>query len=170
MRTSSLTHAIRHTCLPSRRERDLLNCLVHVYDAYVYHPALNFYQAVDHNRSTQASLDDLYHVLMTVEERYRQWWNDVKELGELHTKPTMRKILNSPTVMKHILEHEDIKEAAETAASDPEGPGLQPISKEVLEMLRTNANRRQLQDRATKTRFRREHTVSVCNVSLLEES
>jgi hypothetical protein len=85
---------------------------------------------------------------MTVGERYRQWWNDVKELGELHTKPTMRKILNSPIVMKHILELEDIKEAAETAASDPEGPGIQPISKEVLEMLRTNANQRQLQDRA----------------------
>jgi hypothetical protein len=157
VRTSSLTHAIRHTCLPSRHERDLLNCLVHVYDAYVYHPALIFCQTVDHNQSTRVSLDDLYHVLMTVEERYRQWWNDVKELGDLHTKPTMRKILNSPKVMKHILEYEDIREAAETAACDPEGPGLQPISEKVLEMLRTNANRRQLQDRATKTRFHREH-------------
>lgn len=156
---SSLTHTIRHTCLPSRRERDLLNCLVHVYDAYVYHPALTSCQTVDHNQSTQASLDDLYHMLMTVEERYRQWWNDVKELGELHTKPTMRKILNSPTVMKHILEYEDVREAAETTACDPEGPGLQPISEKVLEVLRTNANRRQLQDRPNKTRLHREHTV-----------
>jgi len=159
VRTSLLTHAIRHTCLPSRRERDLLNCLVHVYDAYVYHPALMLCQTVDHNQSTQASLNDLYHVLMTVEERYRQWWNNVKELGDLHTKPTMRKILNSPTVMKHILEYEDIKEAAETAARDPEGPGLQPISEKVLEMLRTNANRRQLQDIPTKAHFHCEHTV-----------
>lgn len=159
MRASSLTHAIRHTCLPSHHERDLLNCLVHVYDAYVYHPALKFRQTADHNQSTQASLNDLYHVLMTAEERYRQWWNDVKELGEMHTKPTMRKILNSPTVMKHILEHEDIRKAAEAAACDPEGPGLQPVSEKALEMLHTNANRRQLQGRPTKARFRREYTV-----------
>jgi hypothetical protein len=61
--------------------------------------------------------------------------------------------------MKHILKHEDIREAAETAACDLEGPGLQPVSGRVLEMLRTNANRRQLQGGATKTRSRREHTV-----------
>ena len=158
MRTSSLTYAIRHTCLPSRHERDLLNCLVHVYDAYVYHPALISCQTVDHNQSTQASLDDLYHVLMTVEERYRQWWNDVKELGELYTKPTMRRILHSPTVIKHILEQEDIRKAAEAAARDPEGPGVQPVSEKALEMLRTNANRRQLYNRAAKVRIRHEYT------------
>jgi hypothetical protein len=159
MRASSLTHAIRYTCLPSRCERDLLNCLVHVYDAYVYHPALKSCQPVDHNQSTQASLDDLYHVLMTVEERYRRWWNNVKELGELYTKPIMRKILHSPAVIKHILEHEDIRKAAEAAACDPGGPGLQPVSEKALEMLRTNANRRQLQDTAAKIRFRREYTI-----------
>jgi hypothetical protein len=159
VRTSSLTYAIRYTCLPSRCERDLLSCLVHVYDAYVYHPALNSCQKVNHNRSTQASLDDLYHVLMTVEERYRQWWNNVKELGELYTKPTMRKILDSPTVIKHILEHESIREAAEAAARDPEGPGLQPVSEKALEMLRMNANQRQLRGGTTKTRFRRKYTV-----------
>jgi hypothetical protein len=96
---------------------------------------------------------------MTVEERYRRWWNNVKELGELHTKPTMRKILRSPTVIKHILEHEDIRKAAEAAARNPEGPGLQPVSEKALEMLRTNANRRQLQDRAAEIRFRREYTI-----------
>jgi hypothetical protein len=137
----------------------LLNCLVHVFDAYVYHSALTFWRTVDYDQLTRASLDDVYHALMTVEERYKQWWNDVKELGDLHTKPTMRRILNSPTIMEQIDEHEDMMEAAESGASDPDGPGLQPVSQKVLEILRANARRRRLQGTVNKTRFRREHTV-----------
>src|SRR2546423_341198 len=92
-----LTRTVRHTHLPSRHELHLLTCLVHIYDAYVYHPALILFRAVDYDPSTQASLNDLYHALITVEEGYKQWWNEVKELGDLHTKPTMRRILNSLT-------------------------------------------------------------------------
>ena len=125
----------------------------------MYQPAFTLFRAVDYDQSTQVSLDDLYHVLMTVEERYKQWWNDVKELGDLHTKPTLRRILDSPTVMKHLIEHEEMKEAAEVAASDLDGPGLQPVCKKLLEMLQTNAKGRQVRGTAKKTRFRREHTV-----------
>jgi hypothetical protein len=157
--TNSLTRDLRHTHLPSRHERDLLICLVHVYDAYVYHPALTLSRRADYDQLTLASLDDLYHAIMMVEERYKHWCNDVKELGDLHTKPTMRRILKSPPAMKLIAEHEDMKEAAESAASDPDGPGLQPVSKRVLEILRANVRRRQLQGSVNKTRFRREHTV-----------
>jgi hypothetical protein len=134
----------------------LLNCLVHVYDAYVYNPALTLFRTVDHGRSTQASLDDLYDVLMTVEERYKQWWDNVKELGDLYMKPTMRRIFSLPTVVKQIIENEDVKEAAQITASDP---ALQPVSKRALEMLQASARRRQLQGPVRKTRFRREHTV-----------
>lgn len=96
---------------------------------------------------------------MTVEEKYTQWWNEVKMLGDLYTKPTMRRILRSPPVLKEIFEHENMNEAAERAASDPDGPGLQPVSEGVLEMLRARTGRRQLQGTVIKTRFRREHTV-----------
>lgn len=154
-----LTRDPRHTHLPSRHERDLLRCLVHVYDAYVYHPALMVFRAVDCEHSTHTSLNHLYHVLMTIEEKYTQWWNEVKMLGDLYTKPTMRRILRSPPVLKEIFEHEDMNEAAERAASDPGGPGLQPVSEGVLEMLRARTGRRQLQGTVIKTRFRREHTV-----------
>jgi hypothetical protein len=96
---------------------------------------------------------------MTVEERYKQWWDDVKELGDWYTKPTMRRILSLPTVTKQIVENEDVKEAAVIAASDLTGPGLQPVSRKALEMLQANARRRKLQGSGHKTRFRREHTV-----------
>lgn len=96
---------------------------------------------------------------MTIEETYKQWCNDVKELGDLYTKPTMRRILNSTSVMNLIAEHEDIKEAAERAASDPAGPGLRPVPRRVLEMLRANARQRQVHRTVSKTRFRLEHTV-----------
>lgn len=95
---------------------------------------------------------------MTVEETYKQWCNDVKEIGDLYTKPTMRRILNSPSAMKLIAEHEDIKEAAERAASDPTGPGLHSVPRSVLEMLRANARQREVQGTVNKTRFRRERT------------
>lgn len=132
---------------------------MHVYDAYVYHPALTLRRRGDCDQLTQACLDNLYHALMTTEETYKRWCNDVKELGDLYTKPTMRRILNSTSVMKLIAEHEDIKEAAERAASDPAGPGLRPVPTRVLEMLRANAKQRQAHRPASKTRFRLEHTV-----------
>lgn len=93
---------------------------------------------------------------MTVEERYKQWWDNVKELGDLYMKPTMRRIFSLPTVVKQIIENEDVKEAAQITASDP---ALQPVSKRALEMLQASARRRQLQGPVRKTRFRREHTV-----------
>ena len=145
--------------MPSHHERDLLNCLAHVYDAYVYHPALNLFQKTDRDQSTQAPLDDLYHALMNIEERYKQWWTDVKELGDLYTKPTMRTLLNSSVAMQQIIKQEEMKEAAELAANDPDGLGLQPVSEKVLEILRTNVRRRQVQRAACKSRFRREQTV-----------
>lgn len=157
--TRALTWGLRHTRLPSRHERDLLTCLVYVYDAYVYHPALTGPRRVDCDQSTQASLNDLYHVLMTAQERYKQWWSDVKALGDLYTKPTMRRILHSPKVLKLIAEQEDTKEAAERAASDPAGPGLQPVPKAVLQTLRANVRRRQLQATVHQSRFRRKYTV-----------
>lgn len=87
---------------------------------------------------------------MTIEETYRRWWKDVKELGDLYTKPTMRRILNSPAVMQQILENEGMKEAAETAASDPDGLGIQPVTRQILETLHANTRREQVRRAAQK--------------------
>ena len=96
---------------------------------------------------------------MTVGERYKQWWTDVKELGDLYMKPTMRRILNSPVAMQQIIEQEEMKEAAELAANNPDGLGLQPVSEKVLQILRTNMSRQRVEGAAYRSRFRRDQTV-----------
>jgi len=120
---------------------------------------MTLFRTVDSDDNVQGALDAVYHALMEVEERYKQWWKDVKQLGNSYTKPTMRRILNSPTVMQQLLEFEGMKEAAEVAASDPDGPGLRPVTIQVIETLNANARRRQLRRAANKSEFRREHTL-----------
>ena len=94
---------------------------------------------------------------MTVEETYKRWWRDVKELGDLYTKPTMRRILNSPSLPKLIAEYEDTKRAAERVASDAAGPGLRAVPGRVLETLRANARQRLVHCKVSNSRFRHEH-------------
>ena len=138
---------------------ELLSSLVHVYDAYVYHAALTLFRTVDCDEDIQTALDAVYHALMEVEEKYKEWWKDVKELGDLYTKPTIRRILNTPTVMQQLVEYEDIETAAEAAIRDPDGPGLQPVTRQVIEALNANARRRQLQRTTIQRELRREQTV-----------
>lgn len=150
---------VRHTQMPSRHERELFSLLVHVYDAYIYHPALISYPIAYHVQKVQTDLDALYHALLTLEENYKKWWKNMQELGDSYTKPTMRRILDSPTIVQQILEYEDVKHAAEAAVDDPNGPGLQPATRQVVETLRANAGRTQTSRISKKSEFRREHTV-----------
>ena len=119
----------RHTAIPSQFERNLLERLVHIYDAQVYNPALNWMSRCDGEGRVQESLDALYDVIMIVEEKYKQWWRDVRELGDNHTKPTMRKIFASPVVMQQLEHFEGMKEAANRVGSKSEGYGLRMLSR-----------------------------------------
>ena len=130
-----------------------------VFDTYVYHPASVLFRTGDYDKDVQSSIDRLYHAIMSVAEKYKQWCRDMRDLGDWYTKPTMRRILNSPAIMEQILEFEGMKEAAEAATRDPKGPGIQPLTRKVLESFNADTRRRQELVARSKSRMRREHTL-----------
>jgi hypothetical protein len=102
-----------HTTIPSAGIIDLCNQLCLIYDACIYRPALAIPRAAQgHDEDLLARLDTLYDALMTVSTKYRRWMAAMKHIGDDFTKPTMRRILQSPAVMQSILEFEGQLEAA----------------------------------------------------------
>ena len=141
----------RHTRLPIRLEQTLLTDLISVYDAYVYHPALSAYRDQRRFGDLQRSLDSLYNVLLTLEQKYRRWWNDVKELGKNYTKPTLRRILESPSLLQQIRSYQDLKDAAEAAESNADSQDSHRAARELLQ--------RKQRPASSKSMFRREQTL-----------
>jgi hypothetical protein len=61
-------------------------------------------------------LNRLYNAIMVLLTKYKQWTAAMKRIGDDFTRPTMRRILRSPEVMKGILEFEGQTEAATKTA------------------------------------------------------
>jgi hypothetical protein len=85
-------------------------CLI--YDACIYRPVLAIPRAQAHDEELLEQLDKLYDALMTVSTKYSRWMAAIKRVGNDFTKPTMRRILQAPGVMKNILEFEGQLQAA----------------------------------------------------------
>jgi hypothetical protein len=69
-------------------------------------------RAQAHDEELLEQLDKLYDALMTVSTKYSGWMAAIKRVGNDFTKPTMRRILQAPGVMKNILEFEGQLQAA----------------------------------------------------------
>jgi hypothetical protein len=60
-------------------------------------------------------LNSLYNSTMMLLTKYKQWTAAMKRIGDDFTRPTMRRMLRSPEVMRDILEFEgQMKTAANT--------------------------------------------------------
>ena len=85
-------------------------------------------------------LHTLYDVIMTLATRYKQWITAMKRVGDDFTRPTMRRILHSPEVMRQILEFEGQLEAATKSV-----PQMEFATRTVLTTLNVKLRRKQQQ-------------------------
>lgn len=85
-------------------------------------------------------LDNLYNVIMSLATKYKKWMVAMKRVGNDFTKPTMRRILQSPEVMKGVLEFEGQLEAATKSVVQ-----LEVATREVLANLTAKRRRKQQQ-------------------------
>ncbi len=99
---------------------ELSNRLCHIYDACVYRPILAVFRLQTHDDLLIDFLDSLYDAIMLFPIRYKQWMIAMKQVGDDFTKPTMRRILDLPEVMRHILEFEGQIETATKSVSEME--------------------------------------------------
>jgi hypothetical protein len=92
-------------------------------------------------------LDRLYNDIMTLRTKYTQWMDVMKRVGDDFTRPTMRRILHSPEVMKEILEFDGHKEEAIKSVVE-----MESVTRRALGKLNPN---RQHRRREQQFRFRR---------------
>ena len=148
----------RHTKLPSQATVDVLHVLATVYDAYVYQPFLVDGSMVNTDSEAQLQLHGLYDAIMSLLTKHQQWCRSMRVLKKDHLKPALESILNTPTVVHSMIEDEAAMKAVDAVLHDPANPGYQPVSAEILRVLREKRSAQLLQTRA-KRKFRREHTV-----------
>jgi hypothetical protein len=72
---------------------------------------LDIFSIRGHDETLMELLDHLYNSVMQLPTTYREWIRAMRRVGDDFTRPTMRRILRTPEVMKEILEFEGQKEA-----------------------------------------------------------
>ncbi len=105
----------------------------------MYRPFLAIPRSQVYDEVLLEKLDSLYNAIMTLATRYKKWMVAMKRVGNDFTKPTVRRILQSPEVMKGVLEFEGQLEVAENSIVQ-----LETATTEVLATL-TAKNRRNQQ-------------------------
>lgn len=106
----------------------------------MYRPFLAIPRSQGYNEALLEKLDMLYNTIMSHATRYKKWMVAMKRVGNDFTKPTMRRILQSPEVMKGILEFEGQLEAAAKSVVQ-----LEIATREVLATLTAKDRRKQPQ-------------------------
>jgi hypothetical protein len=93
-----------------------------------------------HDEALLEQLNSLYNALMTFRNTYKQWIDAMKHVGNNFTRPTMRRILESPKVMRQILEFEGQVEVASKSVIE-----MEVATKRVFTNLNPHDRRRQQQ-------------------------
>ena len=136
----------------------MLEAFATVYDAYVYQPALVSQNMNNIDEELQLQFHGLYDAIMSLLAKHQEWCRSMRALKKIHLKPALESILESPTALQSMIEDQEATKAVDTVLLDPANPGYQPVSAEILQVLRERRSTQLLQIRA-KRKFRREHTV-----------
>ena len=137
---------------------DVIEAFATVYDAYVYQPTLVSRRMLSTEYDVEIQLHGLYDGIMSLLMKTQEWCRSMKALNQNHMKPALGSILSTPGAMHGIIENEEAVAAAVAVLEDPANPGYQPVSAEVLLVLKEKRSAHLLQIRAKK-KFARVHTV-----------
>ncbi len=138
----------------------MLEELTHIFDAYVYNPYLELLALEEVEGDIQDAINETYDGLMTLLHNYNMWTKGMKDVKENHVQPLMRRMRQTPEVMREIAESEFDKIMAQASIGSPEGPGMQPADERTIQELNLSTSRRYAPiPRRARSRYRREHTV-----------
>ena len=138
----------------------MLEELLHVFDAYVYHPFLELSTLNEIDSEIEAGLNELYDTLMGLFHNYNLWMRAMEDLKDNHVHLILRRIRRSPEVLREIAEAGFAKAMATASIGRPEGPGMQPADERTVQELNLSTSRRLAPiPRRVRSRYRREHTV-----------
>lgn len=146
--------------LPSRRELDFVDSLVltysaHVYDEFVFSVSAN---AVD--RTISGLIHDIYNILMTWLQSYKQWCNGMKELRYRYMKPLIHQFTRQLEAQRDFVDFQDrLDRARKTLRKPVDSNG--DLSDKMVQTLNLSARRPgpATSSKRTRTRYKREHTL-----------
>ena len=112
-----------HLSCPSHTELRLLDQLLLVFDAYVYHPylQLSLQDARTFESNVENAVHSVYDVLMTLLATYQKWLRVMRDLKTRYMAPIMRRIQDSPWIQREIEQMESAYETAGQTLSKLEG-------------------------------------------------
>ena len=150
----------RYISLPCRAEKDLLEEITHLFDAYVYNCFLELCSLGEIDGEIEDAINVAYDILMTLLRNYSMWMEGMKNLKENHLQPLLRRIKVSPETLRGIAEAEFVKAMAKASIESSEAPGMQPADERTIQELNLSTRSRHgLLPRRATSRYRREHTV-----------
>lgn len=156
--TQNVKTSYRHTTLPCRTERRLLEHMTHIFNAYVYHPFLQSQQLKKWNTAVEDVVNGLYDDFMTLLHVYNMWCNAMKDIRQNHMLPILRRIQKSPDTIHEIKISEQSQDALKDVMRKKNAPGTQDIDAKTIHLLEQTGSHRQIPARAKET-YRREHTI-----------
>jgi hypothetical protein len=101
---------------------------------------LNISRQPGQDEALLEQLNSLYSALITFRNTYKQWIDAMKRVGNNFTRPTMRRILESPEVMRQILEFDGQVEAASKSVLE-----MKVATKRIFTNLNAHDRRKQQQ-------------------------
>lgn len=134
----------RHTKLPCREEREIIEALVRLFDAHVYNSVLK--SSAEHRVDTtiKSSLDQICDTLMTLARKYRQWFQSMRNTQAKYLQSNLLSILADQELLREIEEMVDIKTAAKNSIRDTKTLVCLQPSENTLDHLRYVLKMREL--------------------------
>lgn len=120
---------------------------------------LQLSRQVDPGDALFASVNQLYHAIMTWLKKYQKWCAVMKELKFRYMLPLMKAIVASPNAVAEIKEFRKGKIKALAAIEKAESPAGWLADEKTIQALNLSARRRETGLKRSRTRYKREHTL-----------
>ncbi|KAK5097079.1 hypothetical protein LTS08_007099 [Lithohypha guttulata] len=151
---------VENLALPSKRECDLIGCLVFLYDAHIYNEVLQVMSLNIVDDTIAKKLHMLYDKLMSWHHKYKQWCHGMRDLKNTYIQPLIEQYSNSKEAQE---EFNDFQERTNKASAALEKPAeeMAEMTENVVKTLNLSARRPGASSslKRSKTRYKREHTM-----------
>lgn len=153
--------ASRNLALPSKRELDVLESLVFLFDAYVYNPFVQLYTFDHFDKQTFSMINDMYDNLMRWLQNYKEWCKGMTDIQEQYMRPLVDRLSKSESAKAELADFRLRLSKAKAVLNKPIVRDVDYKEDPVVHQLHLSAKRPGLDIllKRSKTRYKREHTL-----------
>ena len=146
--------------MPSRHELALLESVVRLFDARVYHEFLEVSDLDVVDRETAKLLNELYDKLMTWLHYYKGWCGGMKELKDIYVQPLIKQFSQSDEAQEEFNNFQERINSARAVLNKPADDTVELTAKMVRNLnLSARKPGPETELKRSRTKYKREHTL-----------